>query len=282
MTISAPKRTLNLTYPRLETASKKKKGFVKGVWWERERTNLGSKSAHIVKTSSAVPTHDRQDFRLYHRWKIELLLHHCWHFPKFGCKNDRRRRHEFSGQNCSSKAEWSWRNRGNNTFPKILLTDNLAWMELLGWVTSTLHLATTFVISYYLRFVGNPRLSFGRKLLWSLMILTALGTASYFIHWFINGFLEHDVSTTIESTTAPLSEVWVGVAWLKFLLRQFPCNSHFKVHFPAVTICNDNQIRRSFLTDLRIYDDLKLSLKFAQQYILGERAKKISVVYTEN
>ncbi len=52
------------------------------------------------------------------------------------------------------------------------------------------------------------------------MIVLSMLTGSYFIHWFVNGFLEDSVSTTIQTTTAPLSEV----------------------HFPAVTICNNNQV----------------------------------------
>ena len=115
--------------------------------------------------------------------------------------------------------------------------------------------------------LGDSKLPSWQRFLWSVMILTALGTASYFIHWFINGFLDQDVSTTIESTTAPLSEVIINNIYRELIIIIVQL---FQVHFPAVTICNDNQIRRSFLTDLKIYDNLPLSLKFAQEYIIGK------------
>ena len=43
----------------------------------------------------------------------------------------------------------------------------------------------------------------------------------------------------------------------------------FQVHFPAVTLCNANQFQKSFLTSLGIYDDLGLSLNFAEEYFAG-------------
>ena len=83
-------------------------------------------------------------------------------------------------------------------------------------------------------------------------------TSAYFIRWFINGFLAQKVSTTIETTTASLD----------------------LVHFPAVTVCNVNQISRSFLSALGIYEDLPLSLKFERQFIMGTK-EDLSVVDLE-
>lgn len=61
------------------------------------------------------------------------------------------------------------------------------------------------------------------KALWSLIVLTSIGVASIFIYKATEEFTKATVETTIHSTTVPLTEVF----------------------FPAVTVCNINQVRRS-------------------------------------
>ena len=39
------------------------------------------------------------------------------------------------------------------------------------------------------------------------MIVFSFAVASYYLQWFVNSFHEYNVSTTIETTTASLSEV---------------------------------------------------------------------------
>ena len=43
--------------------------------------------------------------------------------------------------------------------------------------------------------------------MWLLMIAFSMGVATYYLEWFINSFYDNKVSTTIETTTASLSEV---------------------------------------------------------------------------
>ncbi len=69
------------------------------------------------------------------------------------------------------------------------------------------------------QYLVNPRLPTFRRVLWTVTIFSSLVVAMYFIQWFVHGFMDDKVSTTIATTTAPLAEV----------------------HFPAVTICNNNQ-----------------------------------------
>ena len=64
------------------------------------------------------------------------------------------------------------------------------------------------------------------RLLWLLIVLTSMGVASVFVYKASEEFRKATVVTTIHSTTEPLSEVF----------------------FPAVTVCNINQVREQSLT----------------------------------
>ena len=58
------------------------------------------------------------------------------------------------------------------------------------------------------------------KILWSMIVLASIAVASTFIYKAAEEFTKSTVVTTIQSTTIPLSEVY----------------------FPAVTVCNINQV----------------------------------------
>jgi virulence-associated protein VagC len=58
------------------------------------------------------------------------------------------------------------------------------------------------------------------KYAWTLVVLTSIGVASVFVYKASEEFTKATVVTTIHSTTEPLSEVF----------------------FPAVTVCNINQV----------------------------------------
>ncbi len=55
---------------------------------------------------------------------------------------------------------------------------------------------------------------------WSLVVLASVGVAAFFVFWAAEEFSKATVVTTIHSTTEPLSDVY----------------------FPAVTVCNINQV----------------------------------------
>ena len=60
------------------------------------------------------------------------------------------------------------------------------------------------------------------KIVWSVIVLASVAVASLFIYEAAEEFTKSTVVTTIQSTTVPLSEVY----------------------FPAVTVCNINQVRK--------------------------------------
>ena len=64
------------------------------------------------------------------------------------------------------------------------------------------------------------------KIVWGLIVLASIAMASTFIYTATEDFLNSTVVTTIQSTTVPLSEVY----------------------FPAVTVCNINQVSTVMLS----------------------------------
>eukprot|EP00095_Tigriopus_kingsejongensis_P004041 maker-scaffold5_size1054832-snap-gene-5.11 protein:Tk04041 transcript:maker-scaffold5_size1054832-snap-gene-5.11-mRNA-1 annotation:"bursicon alpha" len=57
-------------------------------------------------------------------------------------------------------------------------------------------------------YLSNPTLPAWRRIFWLMTILFSLGVAAYYLRWFVHNFHDHKVSTTIETTTAPLSELF--------------------------------------------------------------------------
>ena len=70
------------------------------------------------------------------------------------------------------------------------------------------------------------------KVVWSAIVLTSIGVASLFIYKAAEEFTKSTVVTTIHSTTEPLSEVF----------------------FPAVTVCNINQVGVPLIHSTVIWD----------------------------
>lgn len=85
------------------------------------------------------------------------------------------------------------------------------------------------------------------RLLWTMIVLTSIGVASVFVYKATEDFYEATVVTTIHSTTVPLSEVY----------------------FPAVTVCNINQVRKSFFNDLDIDNNVSVVDLLYQQFYTG-------------
>ncbi|CAB4060681.1 ASICN [Lepeophtheirus salmonis] len=80
---------------------------------------------------------------------------------------------------------------------------------------------------------------------WGGMVMSSVLIAFYFIYKQTFEFARATVVTTVDTTTAPLSEVY----------------------FPAVTICNINQVRRSFLEELGVSKNWTISdMIFAEFY----------------
>ena len=65
------------------------------------------------------------------------------------------------------------------------------------------------------------------RIVWSFIVLTSVVVAAYFIYKAAEDFTKSTVVTTIDSTTEPLSDVF----------------------FPAVTVCNINQVIASQMKD---------------------------------
>ena len=68
------------------------------------------------------------------------------------------------------------------------------------------------------------------KLVWAFVVLASVAMASTFIYKAAEDFMNSTVVTTIHSTTVPLSEVY----------------------FPAVTVCNINQVSNYKLVHPRL------------------------------
>ncbi|TRY72690.1 hypothetical protein TCAL_05397 [Tigriopus californicus] len=85
------------------------------------------------------------------------------------------------------------------------------------------------------------------RFLWTMIVLTSIGVASVFVYKATEDFSEATVVTTIHSTTVPLSEVY----------------------FPAVTVCNINQVRKSFFNDLDIDNNVSVVDLLYEQFYTG-------------
>ena len=73
------------------------------------------------------------------------------------------------------------------------------------------------------------------KLIWMVIVMTSVGVAAVFIYKAAEDFTKSTVVTTIRSTSEPLSNVY----------------------FPAVTVCNINQVRTFLLiSPLRIIEEV--------------------------
>ncbi|CAB4068103.1 ASICN [Lepeophtheirus salmonis] len=87
------------------------------------------------------------------------------------------------------------------------------------------------------------------RIIWLLIVAASIGIASIFIYEAVEDFTKSTVVTTIYSTTVPLSEVY----------------------FPAVTICNINQVRKSFFNDLNINNNRTIVDLLYQQFYTGSK-----------
>ena len=104
------------------------------------------------------------------------------------------------------------------------------------------------------------------KIIWTFIVLASIIVASLFIYKAAEDFTKSTVVTTIQSTTVPLSEVY----------------------FPAVTVCNINQVsesierkklfwnralffkvRKSFFNDLNINNNVSIVDLLYQQFYTG-------------
>ena len=83
-----------------------------------------------------------------------------------------------------------------------------------------------------------------RKGLWLATILVTSGVALYFMRQNIVEYLESDVVTLLNTTTASLSDIY----------------------FPTVTVCNINQVSQAFLSsiDIDIKDENTAKMLFSQ------------------
>ena len=69
-------------------------------------------------------------------------------------------------------------------------------------------------------YISVPGGRMAGRLVWTAIVLSSGGVASFLIYMAAEDFIKSKVVTTIHSTTEPLSEVY----------------------FPAVTVCNINQV----------------------------------------
>ena len=77
-------------------------------------------------------------------------------------------------------------------------------------------------------FLNCFQLASREQFIWVLIMVASLGVALFFIITAVTDFNSSTVVTTIQTTAAPLSEVF----------------------FPTIVVCNINQIRKSFLNVL--------------------------------
>ena len=89
-----------------------------------------------------------------------------------------------------------------------------------------------------------------RKVLWILVVLTVVAASITFMVMNVNEFLKATTVTSINSTTASLSDIM----------------------FPGAIICNVNQVSASFLANLGADNDKSAKLLF-DQFITGANAK---------
>jgi len=85
------------------------------------------------------------------------------------------------------------------------------------------------------------------KYCWIAIVIGSNIIAGFFIFYATSDFTKSTVVTTIHSTTVPLSEVF----------------------FPAVTVCNINQVRKSFFTELGINNNMEIIKLLYEQYYNG-------------
>ena len=78
------------------------------------------------------------------------------------------------------------------------------------------------------------------RIVWSFIVLTSVVVAAYFIYKAAEDFTKSTVVTTIDSTTEPLSDVF----------------------FPAVTVCNINQV-------------IALQIKYGSNLVLNNKLNKL-------
>ncbi|XP_023319996.1 uncharacterized protein LOC111695065 isoform X2 [Eurytemora carolleeae] len=87
-----------------------------------------------------------------------------------------------------------------------------------------------------------------KHVFWSIIVCVAMGCAALFLYTNTIDFMNATVVTTVDTMTVPLSEVF----------------------FPSVLVCNINQVRKSFFSELGIYDNETFIRQVYYDFILGK------------
>ena len=103
-------------------------------------------------------------------------------------------------------------------FEEFCESTGLHGWKHIGMVGGKILLLIKF-LSIFLSFQPTSK----ERYVWLLIVIGALGVAVFFLYMAIEDFTSSTVVTTIETTTAPLSEVF----------------------FPTIILCSINQIRQS-------------------------------------
>ena len=101
------------------------------------------------------------------------------------------------------------------------------------------------------RYLADSRMSKPKNIFWFLVLCASISGASILIYYNTLTFKNATVITTVESMTAPLSEIF----------------------FPSITVCNINQARKSFFDEIGIGNNKTLVRQIHSQY-LGASNKK--------
>ena len=101
------------------------------------------------------------------------------------------------------------------------------------------------------RYLADSNMSKPKNIFWFLVLCVSITGATVLIYYNTLTFKNATVITTVESMTAPLSEIF----------------------FPSITVCNINQARKSFFDELNIRNNETVIRQIHSQY-LGAWNKK--------
>ena len=95
------------------------------------------------------------------------------------------------------------------------------------------------------RYLADSKISHPKNIFWFLILCISISGASFLIYHNTLTFRNATIITTVETMTAPLSEIF----------------------FPSITVCNINQARKSFFDEIGIKNNETLIRLIHSQYL---------------
>ena len=94
-------------------------------------------------------------------------------------------------------------------------------------------------------YIGQKNASIFQRIFWIVILLLSILTTILFLYNSTLDFLHATITTSIDTMTAPLSEIF----------------------FPSVAVCNLNQVRLSFFEELGVYENETMKKALYDHYI---------------